>query len=120
MRGPMHAVGQKSTVCVSFLCPNEAVAYTPRRVTCKARGYGARKVIVGEQVDNDQDARRGGQPWPWNGWENDVQEGECAESEKQGRGGNEEWPRGSCEPVSAAFDALETSKDEAGAGPGHD
>jgi len=47
-------------------------------------------------------------------------EGECAENEKQGRGGNEEWPRGSCEPVSAAFDAFETSKDEAGAGPGHD
>jgi hypothetical protein len=47
-------------------------------------------------------------------------EGECAENEKQGRGGNEEWPRGSCEPVSAAFDAFETSKDEAGAGPRHD
>jgi hypothetical protein len=47
-------------------------------------------------------------------------EAECPSDEKQGREGNEEWSGGSCEPVTATFDAFETSKDEAGAGTGHD
>jgi len=72
MRRPTHAVGQTSTSCAWFLCPNEAVARILRRVARKARGYGAGKVIVGEQVDDDQDARRDGEPWPRNGRDNDV------------------------------------------------
>jgi hypothetical protein len=52
----MHAVGQRSTVLVSFLCPNETVAGTLRRVACKAWGYGANEVIVCEQVDDDEKA----------------------------------------------------------------
>jgi len=44
----------------------------PRRVACKARGYGACEVIVGEQVDDDQEARRDGEPWPRDGRDNDV------------------------------------------------
>ncbi len=47
-------------------------------------------------------------------------EAERPEDEKQGREPDEEWPRGSCDLVSAAFDAFETSKDEVGAGKGHD
>jgi hypothetical protein len=40
--------------------------------------------------------------------------------EKQDRDRDEKWPRGSCDLVSAAFDAFETSEDEVGAGKGHD
>jgi hypothetical protein len=72
MRRPIHAVGQTSTVRASFLCPNEAVAHALRRVTRKTGRYGAGKVIMGEQVDDDQDARRNGQPWPRNGRQDDV------------------------------------------------
>ena len=43
-----------------------------RRFTRKARGYGAGKVIVSEQVDDDEDARRDGEPWPRNGRDDDV------------------------------------------------
>ena len=47
-------------------------------------------------------------------------ETERPEDEKQDRDPDEKWSRGSCDLVSAAFDAFETSKDEAGTGKGHD
>jgi hypothetical protein len=47
-------------------------------------------------------------------------EAERPEDEKHGRDRNENWPRGACDFVSAAFDAFATSKDEVGAGKGHD
>jgi hypothetical protein len=46
-------------------------------------------------------------------------EAERPEDEKQDRDPDEKWSRGSCDLVSAAFDAFETSKNEVGAGKGH-
>ncbi len=47
-------------------------------------------------------------------------EAERPEDEKQDRDSDKKWPRGSCDSVSAAFYAFETSKDEGGARKGHD
>jgi hypothetical protein len=43
-------------VSVSFFCPNETAAGTQWRVAWKAWGYGANKIIVGEQVEDDEKA----------------------------------------------------------------
>jgi len=47
-------------------------------------------------------------------------EAERPEDEKQDCDCDEKWPRGSCDLVSAAFYAFETSEDEVGAGKGHE
>jgi hypothetical protein len=50
----MHTIGPRYAV-TSSLCPNEAATHTLWGITSKAWGYGAGKVIVAEQVDNDQE-----------------------------------------------------------------
>jgi hypothetical protein len=69
---PIHAIGPRYIVCALFLCPDKAVTHTLWRITCKAWGYGAGKVIVREQVDDDQETGQDGQPWPRKSRENDV------------------------------------------------
>jgi hypothetical protein len=56
MRRPVHAAGQRSMIFVSFLCPDETAAGTLRRVARKSWGYGASKIIVREQVEDDEKA----------------------------------------------------------------
>ena len=55
VRRPIYTTGPRYTVYRSFLCPDKTVTHTLWGITCKAWGYGAGKVIVGEQVDDDEE-----------------------------------------------------------------
>ena len=127
-------------VGVGAACPEEAARVWRGRCVDEAGGHGADVVVVCEEVEGEEEAGRGGEPWPGEVWEDDLDwdgrgrgsgrqggagererrrgltKGECAGGDEEDGKGDEVGPRCARDAVAETLEGLEAAEDDAGAG----